>query len=219
MYNITIIFSMHLEIGKCNSKELNSIIENEKPEIIFEEFDIDRTEDEYYKNGHYKYQKGSTVETFAVMNYLEKNKIIYVPVDTYDITYFPTEIYRKISNANEKYDELFKQNILLSSEHGFTYLNSIDCCDLLENMHSIELDVINKSNDRKLIEDYKAWQLITENRDNEMLKNIYHYSNSHNFNNGIFIIGAEHRKSILDKINDYNSKEKIKINWRSWRIA
>jgi len=75
MYNITIIFSMHMNIGNCNPKELYNIIEKENPEIIFEEFDINRTEDEYYKNGHYKYQNGSTVETFAVMNYLEKNKV------------------------------------------------------------------------------------------------------------------------------------------------
>jgi len=219
MYNITIIFSMHLEIGKCNSRELYNIIENENPEIIFEEFDINRIEDEYYKNGHFKYQKGSSVETFAVMNYLERNKVVYIPVDTYEITYFPTEMYNKISIASEEYDELFKRNILLSSEHGFSYLNSMECCDLLEKMHSIEIEVINKSNDKKLLEDYKAWQLITENRDNEMLKNIYNYSKNHSYNNSIFIVGAEHRKSILDKIKDYNVKETIKINWRSWRIT
>jgi hypothetical protein len=219
MYNITIIFSMHMNIGNCNPKELYNIIEKENPEIIFEEFDINRTEDEYYKNGHYKYQNGSTVETFAVMNYLEKNKVIYIPVDTFDITYFPTEMYKKISSANKEYDELFKQNFILSSEHGFPYLNSIECCDLLEKMHSIEIEVVNKSNDKTLFEEYKKWQIITENRDNEMLKNIYNYSKDHNFNNAIFIIGAEHRKSILEKINDYNVKENIKINWRSWRIA
>jgi hypothetical protein len=219
MYNITIIFSMHLEIGNCNSKELYKIIEKENPEIIFEEFDVNRTEGEYYKNGHYKYQKGSTVETIAVMNYLEKNNVVYIPVDTYEITYFPTDMYKKISSVCEEYDELFQQNILLSSEHGFPYLNCIKCCDLLEKLHSIELDVINKLNDKLLFEDYKAWQLITTNRDNEMLKNIYEYSKNHSYNDAIFIVGAEHRKSILDKINDYNSKETIKINWRYLHIA
>ena len=202
---------MHLEIGKCNSNELFSIIENENPEIIFEEFDIDRINDEYYKNGHYKYQNGSTVETFAVMNYLERNKIVYIPVDTHDVTYFPGAMYKKISKANEEYTELFKRNIILASEQGFPYLNSIECCDLMEKMHSIEVEVINKSNDKKLVEDYREWQLITENRDNEMLKNIYNYSRNNNFNNAIFIIGAEHKKTILDKIKNNND---LTMNWQ-----
>jgi hypothetical protein len=219
MYNITIIFSMHLEIGKCNSKELYRIIEKENPEIIFEEFDINRTENEYYKNGHYKYQNGSTVETFAIMDYLEKNKVVYIPVDTYNVNYFPRVMYEKISNSSKEYDELIKQNFILSYEQGFPYLNSIECCDLMEKIHSIEEEVINKSNDKKLFEEYKKWQIITENRDNEMLKNIYNYSKNHNFNNAIFIIGAEHRKSILEKINDYNSKETIKINWKTLNIT
>jgi len=78
-------------------------------------------------------------------------------------------------------------------------------------MHSIEVEVINKSNDKKLVEDYREWQLITESRDNEMLKNIYNYSKNNNFNNAIFIIGAEHRKSILDKIKNNND---LTINWQ-----
>jgi hypothetical protein len=210
---------MHLEIGKCNSKELYSIIEKENPEIIFEEFDISRTDDEYYKNGHYKYQNECSVETTAIMNYLEKNSIVHIPVDTYNITDFPTAMYRKISAASEEYDDLFKKNILLSCEQGFPYLNSIECCDLLEKMHFIEENVIKKSNDKILFEEYRSWQLITDNRDNEMLYNIYDYSKEHCFNNAVFIIGAEHRKSIIDKIKEYNIKENVKINWRSWRIA
>jgi hypothetical protein len=95
MSNITIIFTMHLNVGKCNSKELYDIIEEVNPEIIFEEFDISRTEDEYYKNGHYKYQKECSVETTAIMHYLEKNKVTHIPVDTYDISYFPTAMYKK----------------------------------------------------------------------------------------------------------------------------
>ena len=37
MYNITLICTAHKEVGKCNSVELYKIIEEFKPEIIFEE--------------------------------------------------------------------------------------------------------------------------------------------------------------------------------------
>jgi hypothetical protein len=34
-----------------------------------------------------------------------------------------------------------------------------------------------------------------EKRESEMIKNIYSYSKKHEFNNGLFYIGAGHRKS------------------------
>jgi hypothetical protein len=208
-----------MQINKCNSDELYLIVKNENPEIIFEEFDILRTEDEYYKNGHYKYQNESTLETIAVMKYLENHQVEYVPVDTYEITNFPRDIYKKISLVNSDYNKLFMENIILSGQKGFQYINSIDCFNLLEKLHIIEEEVIKNTNDNKLIQDYNSWKIITNNRDNEMIKNIYEYSEKHSYNNAVFIIGAEHKKSIFEKINVFNLKENIKINWRSWRIA
>jgi len=213
MYNITIIFSMHLKIGKCNSEELYNIIEKINPEIIFEEFDISRTEDEYYKNGHYKYQKECSVETTAIMNYLENHQVIHIPVDTYELSNIPDDMYNKISNNNEEYTNLVKMNFILSCQHGFPYLNSNECSDIIDKIKMIEENTVNKINDRKLTDTYNSWKLITDNRDDEMIKNIYNYSQNHNYNKAIFITGADHRKSILNKINDYKSKETIKIDW------
>jgi len=213
MYNITLIYTMHLGIDKCNPKELYDIIEKENPEVIFEEFDISRTDDEYYKNGHYKNQDICTTETVAIMKYLENHQVVHIPVDTYDVTYFPKDMYAKISSNNEEYSNLFI-NILLSGQQGFSYFNSKECSDSFERLHAIEEEVIRNLNDEKLSNAYKSWQLITDNRDNEMVKNIYHYSENHCYNNAIFIIGAEHRKSILDKIQEYERKNEFKINWK-----
>jgi hypothetical protein len=167
---------MHSEIGKCNSNELYSIIENEKPEIIFEEIDISRTDDEYFKNGYYKNQGSCTVETIAIMKYLENHQAIHIPVDTYTVTDYPKDMYTKIFNANEEYKNLNKINFLLSCQQGFSYLNSIECSDLFEKIHTIEEDVVKLLNDKRLLDTYKSWQLVTNNRENEMIKNIYQYS-------------------------------------------
>jgi hypothetical protein len=219
MYNITIIFSMHIQIGECNSNNLYNIIVQENPEIIFEEFDILRTEDEYYRNGHYKNQKGSSLETIAIMNYLENFNVEYVPVDTYDVKYFPTEMYKEISIANPDYDKVFSENIIKAGQKGFQYLNSIDCYNLLEELHLIEENAIKNSKNNKLITDYNSWKSVSNARDTEMLNNIYEYSKMHKYNNAVFIIGAEHKKSIMKKIDDYNKMDNIKIKWWSWRIA
>jgi hypothetical protein len=204
---------MHQEIGKCNSKELYDIIEKLNPEIIFEEFDVSRTDDEYYKNGRYKNQNTCSVETTTIMRYLETHRVIHIPVDIYSVTYFPDDMYSKISNSNEEYNNLVKMNFILSCQHGFPYLNSLECSDLLEKIRFIEEDVVNSLNDKILFDTYKSWQLVTNNRDKEMIKNIYYYSENHCYNNAIFIVGSEHKKSILDKIQEYESENKLKLNW------
>jgi uncharacterized protein YktA (UPF0223 family) len=204
---------MHKEIGKCNSKELYAIIEKSNPEIIFEEFDLSRTDDEYYKNGHYKTQSVCSLETITIMKYLENHQIIHKPVDTYDVTYFPEDMYAKISNVSEEYNNLVKMNFIFSCQQGLLYLNSVECSDLLEKIHLIEEEVVKKLNDKILLDSYKSWQLITTNRENEMIKNIYDYSKSNGYNNAIFITGAEHKRSIIEKIRDYERKNEIKINW------
>ena len=219
MYNITLICTMHKEIGKCNSNELYNIIEKENPEIIFEEFDISRTDDEYYKNGHYKYQGSCSVETTTIMKYLENHQVIHIPVDTYDLLNVPKDMYSKISRVNEEYDNLVKMNFLLSCQHGFPYLNSIECSDMLEKIRRFEEETIGHLNDKVLFDTYKSWQLVTDNRENEMLNNIYKYSKENKYNNAVLITGAEHGKPILSKAKEYNIKENLEINWKSWHSA
>lgn len=40
MYNITLIATIHSENGKCNSEELHKILENIKPDVIFDELPV-----------------------------------------------------------------------------------------------------------------------------------------------------------------------------------
>jgi DNA-binding protein Fis len=201
-----------MESGNCNSKELYDIINKISPEIIFEEYDISRIDNEYYKNGHYKYQKTCSLETAAIMNYLENHQIIHIPVDTYEVINFPEDMYPKISNNNEEYNNLVKKNYILTSQYGFPYLNSKDCIDLLDKIKITEEIIVKKLNDTNLTNTYNSWKLITDNRENEMVKNIYNYSQNHNFSKAVFITGAEHKKSIIKKIQKYEMNG-FKLNW------
>jgi hypothetical protein len=211
-YNITIIYSAHLEFGICNPNELCNIIEKINPEIIFEEIQHDRF-DAYYKE-----KSAYTLETDAINMYLSYHTIEHIPVDTYDFSNVNKEridfMYRKISQNCSEYDPLFRQHLLMTFQNGFSYLNSDQCKDLFEKMHVIEEDTIKRLNDNDLFHLYNLWIETTNNRENEMLKNIYNYSQNHCYNNAIFIIGAEHGKSILDKIQEYERKNEFKINWK-----
>ena len=210
---------MHVNIGNCNSEELYAIIEKENPEIIFEETDIWRKKDEYYIKGLYKKQRSCTLETATIMRYLENNDIIHIPVDTYELPIAPPDIYTDISNACEDYEITVKNNFILSYQNGFSYINSDECSIELDKILEIEVKTIERLGKQKLMEKYKLWRSITDKRDNEMLKNIYDYSQKHKYTNAVFIVGAEHKKSILKKIVDFDQRYKTKINWKSWRIT
>jgi hypothetical protein len=46
-----------------------------------------------------------------------------------------------------------------------------------------------------------------------MVKNIYKYSEINDINDAIFLVGAEHRKPIIDMINNTEIANHKKINW------
>ena len=59
---------------------------------------------------------------------------------------------------------------------------------------------------------YKSWMDFYNNREYEMIKNIYIYSKEHKYNKAIFLVGADHINSIKKKILEYKD-EQININW------
>ncbi len=46
-----------------------------------------------------------------------------------------------------------------------------------------------------------------------MLQNIYNYSKQHQYNEALLICGTEHRKSLMDKIPEFEKDNKLELNW------
>ena len=67
----------------------------------------------------------------------------------------------------------------------------------------------------RLFDIYKLFHTVQyDNRENAMLENIYNYSKENQYNQAVFLIGAEHKKSIMQKIQEYEKKEEYKLNWK-----
>ncbi|MCW9705798.1 hypothetical protein [Fodinibius salsisoli] len=213
MNEIILIGTAHKERGICNSNELYRIIEQISPEIIFEELS---------SNGFTAIYEGSrtdTLETKTIKRYVQKYPLTHFPVDLdgnefvnirfkndidkmFDIFYHNQE-YRYLSSQHEKCSERF----------GFPYLNSIQCIELLGRTHSLEADILRIMNHRKLSQIYNDWLYIHDKREKEMINNIYSYSNQEKYSKALFLIGAEHRKSIIDKIPFFEKNNKLVLNW------
>ena len=95
MFNITLICTTHKEIGNCNSIELYKIIEEFKPEIIFEELS------HAAYNECYGTQNRITLETSAIKMYMQSHKIEHIPVVGNELTKdldYKFEIMTKFAN-------------------------------------------------------------------------------------------------------------------------
>lgn len=217
MYNITIVFTRHSELGKCNSKELYKIFEQISPEVIFEELPPSS-----YENC-YVFKTKRTLETITIDSYIKNNNIPNILVDTDDI---PDEkffsdyksLYSKIETGIDingfNLRHAMDTNKISIQMNGFEYLNSLQCqkCNYDVN-YAIEKGV-EKLNEEKFFKILASWKEVNDRRENTMLKNIYLFCQSNKFNTAVLTIGAAHRKSLLDKISFYNKTEPIKINWK-----
>lgn len=213
MFNITLIASVHKERGICNSNELFKIIERIAPEIIFEEIS---------PKGFAKIYEGSltgTLETNTIKRYIQSHTISQFPVDLdgnelVDIG-FKKDIVEMFDffDHSPEYNNLSIQHEILSERFGFPYLNSIQCRELLERIHLLEEYILRMINNDKLFQSYNAWMDINDKRENEMIKNIYSYSALNEYTWALFLIGAEHRKSIMDKIPKFERINKPELTW------
>jgi hypothetical protein len=216
MYNITLVCTRHEELGKCNPIELYKIIESLNPEIVFEEIPPS------YFEQYYIQKTRNNLETDTISKYLETHKIEHIPVDSDDV---PSEsmfqknarIHKRIEGRADvngfHYRNFIDRHITHAKTYGFRYLNSINCSYHFDEIHDAIEKGLQKLGDDELFQFHELWKGIIENRDNEMLKNIYNYSKKNSYDKAIFTVGAAHRKSIMEKIEEYERKEEFKLNW------
>jgi hypothetical protein len=206
MNNITFISTVHKEMGKCNADELCAILEKVSPEIVFLEA-LGNTYSNYDKtlfSSFGVYHK--KLELKAIQKYCHSSSFKYVPVldngqsDSFEKKY-------EIVCENTQFQTMLDDFNSLASEQGFLFLNSSKSIYLQEKMrtfaHRLVLD--NKLN-KTANEDIDAYE-------NSMMRNIYSYCRNNQFDKAVFLCGVAHRHSIIEKIESFNSKEKININW------
>jgi hypothetical protein len=199
---ITLISTVHKEIGKCNSDELYKIIESINPDVIFLE-----ALKENYTNydkilfsqfGVYK----ERLELKTIQTYSQNHTFEYVPVLDIGLSdEFETKI--KIVSENKDCQKLLDNYTYLEINGGFEFLNSKKSIVLQDEMRELENRIID--NDTIL----QKVNASIDTYENSMLRNIYSFCKEKSFNMAVFMCGAAHRKSIIEKIKNLD----IKLNW------
>ena len=224
MPTITLIATGHKENGLCNTKELFKIIEKISPDVIFEEIPPGKFEAVYAGT------RQASLEVEIIKAYLKRYPgVHHYPVDLDIEQATEKEIKQEVDGiafiCNDYSDEYHYLDGLLSlhsEKYGFPYLNSDRCSDLILRKKVLEkeiLDALKQDENHTNIDHerlglaYKQWIDQIDNRENEMLKNIYRYMDQKKYDSALFLVGAAHRKPIMQKIKEYESEEKFKLDW------
>lgn len=206
MNQITFISTIHKEIGKCNADQLYKIIEKLSPKVIFLEA-VDKTYSEYenYLFSIYGVYHNK-LEISAIQKYNLNNSFEYVPVCESGLSdVFNSKI--KIVCQNKELQQLIDKFNSLAEEYGFKFLNSQECINLQEEMRVLESRILNDSEIDKIVKaDINAYE-------NPMISNIYSYCKNNHFGSAIFMCGAAHRKSIIQKIEKSKTEEQVNLTW------
>jgi len=214
VHNITLVCTAHVENGKCNSNELYGILESIRPEVIFEELPRSLFHKCYEGNEN---SSEEPLEVRCIRRYLQHQNIEHLPVDiepSQNLTLGEIDYMYSTIKAYNVYKKLDDEQALLTARGGFTYLNGEECSDLFERKRITEMQVIDfNSNKSQLLRIHKLFHEEHDNRENEMLKNIYEYSKGLSYERAIFMIGAGHRKSIIQKVLGLKGKERPELTW------
>ncbi|MGH8617560.1 MAG: hypothetical protein ACREUW_07685 [Burkholderiales bacterium] len=197
MKRILLVATVHEENGLASISALHAILERIRPAVIF--LEIPWTAFEDYAQG-----TRSNLESSAARLYRERSSVVLIPVDspTPEESFFRDWEYmdRRIAKTNPAYRQLIDQNSRDIATYGFPYLNSERSSRAWSDIYETMDDAIERlRHDTKLSEFYELWRHTNDLRDREMLRRIDDYCLHKPFENGVFLVGAAHRQSIIMK--------------------
>ena len=209
MNTISLISTTHKEKGLANSKNLCSILQYIKPELVFIELPHNQHAD-YFTNFTLR-----TVESDALNIFRKHNQVKIILVDSVvsDASIFKEVnfLFDNIHRNSKHLDSISEYIYQFTCQYGFPYLNSNKHNEHLTAQKEEEHKVVQRLNDSKLIALYEKWNNIHAQREIEMLNNIQECSAKHSFINVVFLVGSAHSHSIIKRAKDTNLQPKIEM--------
>lgn len=211
---ITLICTTHRELGLCNESTLLQILEAINPDVIFEELSPSDLASFYRERTRY------TLETRAISDYLKGRPARQVAVDEYALPEnFRSDLdalFDYAESSSNEYCDAVNELDSSSFHGGFSYLNSQDFAVLRRKADDALDKAITASGRKDLSEIYSTWDLFLRERNASMVRNIYDYCRENPCADGVFLVGAAHRTSLVGCIE---SAIKLEPDLVTWNIA
>lgn len=208
---ISLVGTVHAESGLANVVELRAILERLKPDVLFVEIPPECV-------GQYCNGSHATLESITVASYRENHEFAVIPVDLSkpDDSFFRNaqEMFDKVERTSSDYRRMMDIHSLNTRLDGFPYLNSDRCIQAWIDIRSEILATLNWVRDPRLHQIFNQWNIQNELRESEMVKNIADVAVYNDFVHGVFLVGAAHRKSIIDKAREGVGIDIPSVKWK-----
>jgi len=122
-------------------------------------------------------------------------------------------MFRAVERTSPDYRRLMNTNTADTHTGGFPYLNSDRCIQSWTDIYREALATIEWIGDPRLREIYEMWNHTNERRDGEMMKNLTMYCARHDVARGVFLVGAAHRKAMIDRAFAGDGAGSTRIEW------
>lgn len=212
MCTVIVIGTAHYIDGACTSEKLYEIIQEINPEVVFCEASLE-------KLPQYLKRTDVTTPEMTVINRLnqEEKSIEIVPVDVNEDP-FDQRLEAMFVLIKREMEEYLGATRMLSNEtylKGFPFLNSVGCDKICRDKNSMEKYFINinKVKYKGLSNFYSQWLKWNDLRENQWINLIHNYLKSNNTKKAVFLVGAEHRYRLMDKIENAQDRNKVTVDW------
>ncbi|MBO9352863.1 hypothetical protein GG851_02570 [Bordetella petrii] len=209
--HISLIGTVHAESGRANLVELWTILERLQPDVIFAEIPTANLAD-YIDGSH------GNLESAAVALYRKLHPVNVVPVDLKkpgdEFFRKSKEMFNKVEWTSSEYRHLIDQHGLDTRDHGFPYLNSDRCANAWAAIYDEVRATIEWIGDARLRQIYALWSETNDRRETGMLENINGYCIRSALSNGVFLLGAKHRKAMVEKVHEQRDVGAPGVSWK-----
>jgi hypothetical protein len=206
---LIVLGTHHSEGGACTSDELNKIIKEINPDVIF-------CEASPKKLPLYIRRTDVITPEMEVIKELVKEKSIeIVPIDVEEDP-FDKRLEAMFSLFSRKMKVYHNASNILSNEtylKGFVFLNSKDCDKIFRDKNDMERFFIDKAKNQQLSEFYFEWLKWNDAREYQWINLIGKYFKNNKPNKAIFLVGAGHRYRLIDKIELTKNESSQIVKW------
>lgn len=208
---VTLVSTVHAERGAVTVPALVTVLERLSPGVVFAE--VPRSYAERYANGSH-----GTLESRAVAEYSRSNSLTVVAVDrdkpSEDFFRVTRDLLERVERASRDYRNLVDHHSAMTASGGLMYLNSAASAATLAAMRDDVPATIDWIRAPHLHAVNEMWLNEIELRDREMIANISQCAAEGRFTSGVFLVGAAHRQSLLDKIHAAKREGTSTVDWR-----
>ncbi len=207
---VSLIGTDHEERGAVTVAALLAILQRVQPDVIFAE--TPRTNIDAWRDGSH-----GTLESVAAARYAAGRFAEVIPVDLPkpEESFFRDyeEMIRAIERTSPEFGRLMGLNTDRMLRDGFVYLNSDQCIQAWTDIDREALDTVEYTRSPRLRAIHDQVSDTMERRDREMLRNIRAYCAHTERTRGAFLVGAAHRRSLIEKALVANESASDRIEW------